>query len=103
MYFVLSLITMALAFGFMFGILTLPSASEIFAEGLHVAVLAVVAVTFVVSGLVQPLFFTHPLCLAVCNSLSVIGEEDYRTIAQSRQAVPGRGEGLADTLHVDAI
>ena len=108
----LSLITLMLAFGFVFGILLLPAASEIAAGGLPiaymtpgviVAVLAVVAVTFVVSGLVQLLFFTHPLCLAVCNSLCVIGEEDYRTIAQSRQAMPGRGEGLADMLDVGAI
>ena len=111
-YFVLSLITMALAFGFMAGILLLPAARETAAGGMPIAhmapgviaaVLAVVAVTFVVFGLVQLLFFTHPLCLAVCNSLSVIGEEDYRTIVQSRQPMPGRGEGLADVLDVGAI
>ena len=108
----LSLVTLMLAFGSIFGILLLPAVTETAAGGLLtaymtpgviVAVLAVVAVTFVISGLVQLLFFTHPLCLAVCNSLSIIGEEDYRTVAQSRQAMPGRGEGLADLLDVGAI
>ena len=108
----LSLITLMLAFGFVFGILLLPAASEIAAGGLPIAymtpgviaaVLAVAAATFVVSGLVQLLFFTHPLCLAVCNSFSIIGDEDYRTVTQGRQAMPGRGEGLADVLDVGAI
>ena len=110
----LGLITLASAFGFMVGILLLsaPGAPEIAAGGMSfahmtpgaiAAVLAVVAATFVVSGLVQLLFLTHPLCLAVCNTLCVIGEEDYRTIAQSRRAVPGRGEGLADVLDVGAM
>ena len=111
-YLALGLITLMLAFGFIFGILLFPAASEIAAGGLPiaymtpgviVAVLAVAAFTFVVSGLVQLLFFTHPLCLAVCSSLGVIGEEDYRTVAQSRQAMPGRGEGLADVLGVGAV
>ena len=108
----LGLITLMLAFGFIFGILLLPAATGTAAgslpiahmtPGVIVAVLAVVAATFVVSGLVQLLFFTHPLCLAVCNSFSIIGDEDYRTVAQSRQAMPGRGEGLADVLDVGAI
>ena len=110
----LSLITLALAFGFMVGILLLPApeAPGIAAGGMSfiqmtpgvvAIVIGVVAATFVVSGLVQLLFLTHPLCLAICNTLCIIGEEDYRTIAQSRQAAPGRGEGLADVLDVGAI
>ena len=111
-YFGLSLITLALAFGFMLGILLLPAApgttagSVLAAQmttGIIAAVIAVVAATFVVSGLVQLLFFTHPLFLALCNSLSVVGKEDYRTIAQSRQSVPGRGEGLADVLDAGSV
>ena len=46
------------------------------------------------------LLLVHPLFRIVCNSFSVIGEEDYAAIAQSQQSMPQRGEGLADTLDV---
>jgi uncharacterized membrane protein YjgN (DUF898 family) len=65
-----------------------------------VAVMAVVVVTF---SVIQVLFFLHPLFRVVAHSLSVIGEEDFSAIAQSRQGLPGRGEGLADALDVGAI
>ena len=62
-----------------------------------IAAFALVAVAF---GLMQLLLLVHPLFRVVCNSFSVIGEEDYAAIAQSQQSMPRRGEGLADTLDV---
>ncbi len=54
-------------------------------------------------GVIRVCFYTHPLLRALCDSLTVTGEENYASIGQSRQARPGRGEGLADTLDVGAI
>ncbi len=64
------------------------------------AVFAAFAVVAVVFGLLRLLLLVHPLFRIVCNSFSVIGEEDYAAIAQSQQSMPQRGEGLADTLDV---
>jgi hypothetical protein len=49
------------------------------------------------------LFFLHPLLRVLCHTLSVTGEEDFAAITQSQHSVPGRGEGLADTLDVGAF
>jgi uncharacterized membrane protein YjgN (DUF898 family) len=65
-----------------------------------VAVMAVVVVTF---SVIQVLFFLHPMFRVVAHSLNVIGEEDFSAIAQNQQSLPGRGEGLADTLDVGAF
>ena len=51
----------------------------------------------------QTLLLVHPLFGTIFGSISVIGEEDFATIAQSRQTPPGRGEGLADALDVGAV
>ena len=62
-----------------------------------------IVVVFPVIGVLRVLFLIHPLFRALSGSISVIGEEDYDTIAQSRQSGPRRGEGLADALDVGAI
>ena len=53
--------------------------------------------------LLQTILLVHPLFGAIVGSVSVVGEEDFATIAQSPQAAPGRGEGLADALDVGAV
>lgn len=61
------------------------------------------AIVFPIIGVLRMLFLIHPLFRAISGSTSVIGEEDYEAIAQSRQSAPRRGEGLADALDVGAI
>ena len=63
----------------------------------------VIVIVFPVIGVLRTLFLIHPLFRAISDSTSVIGEEDYDAIAQSRQSGPRRGEGLADALDVGAI
>ncbi len=46
------------------------------------------------------LLVLHPMAAALFESLTVVGEEDFGSIAQGRQNIPGRGEGLADALDV---
>jgi uncharacterized membrane protein YjgN (DUF898 family) len=69
----------------------------------NLILIAVIALVVVVLGALRILFYVHPLFRIVCRSLEVTGEEDYAAIAQSRQALPGRGEGFADTLDVGAF
>ena len=64
------------------------------------AFVALMAVVVVAMGVLRVLFFLHPLLRVLCHTLTVTGEEDFAAIAQSQQSVPGRGEGLADTLDV---
>jgi len=61
------------------------------------AALVVVSVTF---SVLRAAFLTHPMLKAVIRSLSVWGGQEIAELAQSRQAMPGRGEGLADALDV---
>ena len=61
------------------------------------------AIIFPVIGVLRMLLLVHPLFREISGSTSVIGEEDYEAIAQSRQSTPRRGEGLADALDVGAI
>jgi uncharacterized membrane protein YjgN (DUF898 family) len=69
----------------------------------NLTLIAVIALVVVVLGALRILFYLHPMFRIVCRSLAVIGEEDYAAIAQSRQTVPGRGEGFADALDVGAF
>lgn len=64
---------------------------------------AVMAMTVVSFGVIQVLFFLHPLIRVLCQTMSVLGEEDYAAIAQNQETMPSRGEGLADTLDLGAI
>ncbi|MGH6947105.1 MAG: YjgN family protein [Kiloniellales bacterium] len=57
----------------------------------------------VVQQVLQAVLFINPLSRVVCENLTVIGEEDFDAIAQSAQARPGRGEGLAEMFDVGAI
>ena len=61
------------------------------------------AIAMPVIGALRMLFLVHPLVREVVGTTSIIGEEDYAAIAQSRQSSPRRGEGLADALDVGAI
>ena len=51
-------------------------------------------------AMARTLLLLYPLTGAICRSLTILGEEDFAAIAQSQQARPGRGEGLADSLDV---
>ena len=53
-----------------------------------------------VYGMARLILLVFPIVGALCRTLVVEGEEDWAAIAQSQQARPGRGEGLADSLDV---
>jgi hypothetical protein len=61
------------------------------------AALVVVSVTF---SVLRATFLMHPMLKAVIGSLSVWGGQEIAELAQSRQTMPGRGEGMADALDV---
>ena len=61
------------------------------------------AIALPVIGALRMLFLVHPMVREIAGSTSIIGEEDYAAIAQSRHASPRRGEGLADALDVGAF
>ena len=61
------------------------------------------AIALPVISALRMLFLVHPVVREMADTTSIIGEEDYATIAQSRQASPRRGEGLADALDVGAF
>ena len=61
------------------------------------AALVVVSVTI---SVLRAAFLLHPMLKAVTRSLSVWGGQEIAELAQSQQAMPGRGEGLADALDV---
>jgi len=65
-----------------------------------VGALVVVAVWL---NILRMVLFMHPFFRVVCKSTTIFGDEDYAAIAQSQQAAPARGEGLADALDVGAI
>ena len=64
------------------------------------AALVVVSVTI---SVLRAAFLLHPMLKAVTRSLSVWGGQEIAELAQSQQAVPGRGEGLADALDVGGL
>jgi len=72
-------------------------------EGWPFVLLIAVLILSVVLSVLQLVLLIHPLTRTVCNSLTVIGTEDFAAIAQSEQYAPARGEGLADALDVGAI
>jgi uncharacterized membrane protein YjgN (DUF898 family) len=78
---------------------------ELFAEGPFVSLmlLALIGALATTFNAIRVLFFLHPMFRLVIHSLSTLGQEDFAAIAQSQQATPGRGEGLADTLDVGAF
>ena len=39
----------------------------------------------------------------ICENLEIVGEQDFAAIVQSTEAVPGRGEGLAEAFDVGGI
>lgn len=57
----------------------------------------------VVQQVLRAVLFVNPLARIVCENLTVFGEEDFDAIAQSAQARPGRGEGLAEMFDVGAV
>jgi uncharacterized membrane protein YjgN (DUF898 family) len=54
-------------------------------------------------GVLYVLLFVHPLFDRVVSSLEITGEIDFAALTQSRQDMPGRGEGFADALDVGSI
>ena len=83
------------------------STAWVLSDGSELAAMMVYVVTFVIAipilKVLQTLLLVHPLFGLVFGSISVIGPDDFATIAQSRQATPRRGEGLADALDVSAV
>lgn len=68
-----------------------------------VVLIALLVGAGMVVGALQAALVLHPLLGAVCASLTIVGDEDFAAIRQSRRAVPGRGEGLADALDVGSF
>ena len=64
---------------------------------------AAFAIAIPVVGVLRMLLLVHPLMREVASTTTVIGDDDYASIVQSRQLSPRRGEGLADVLDVGAI
>ncbi len=54
-------------------------------------------------GVLRIVLLVHPLIHRLAESLRVGGEQDFEALAQSRQDMPKRGEGLADALDVGDI
>jgi uncharacterized membrane protein YjgN (DUF898 family) len=67
---------------------------------LLLGLIAALVVISVVWGVVRAAFLMHLMLKAVIRSLSVWGGQEIAELAQSRQAMPGRGEGMADALDV---
>ncbi len=57
----------------------------------------------VLFSVVRIVFWLQPMAKAIAGSISVENPETFETLAQSRQEMPGRGEGLADTLDVAEV
>ena len=57
----------------------------------------------VLLSVVRIVFWLQPMAKAIAGSISVVNPETFETLAQSRQEMPGRGEGLADTLDVAEV
>jgi len=64
---------------------------------------AAFAIAIPVVGVLRMLLLVHPLMREIAGTTTVIAEDDYASIAQSRQFSPRRGEGLADVLDVGAV
>ena len=54
-------------------------------------------------GVIQTVFFIQPLVAEGIRSLSIEGEIDFETLAQSAERGPRHGEGLADALDLSPI
>ncbi len=64
------------------------------------AIIAALVVISVTLSVLRAALLMHPMLKAVTRSLIVWGGQEIAELAQSRQAMPGRGEGLADALDV---
>ena len=84
----------------MFAIRTHTHCPETIPKLVVVGALVVLAVWL---NILRMVLFLHPFFRVVCKSTTIFGDEDYAAIAQSQQAAPARGEGLADALDVGAI
>jgi uncharacterized membrane protein YjgN (DUF898 family) len=82
-----------------------PNSAEMMAQDAApaIAFLAVMVVYMALVGVMQVVVLIHPLFRVICRTFKVKGREDFAGIAQSRQATPSRGEGLADALDVGAF
>lgn len=67
---------------------------------LLMGIIAALVVVSVVWSVLRAAFLMHLMLKAVTRSLMVWGGQEIAELAQSRQAMPGRGEGLADALDV---
>ena len=67
------------------------------------ALIVVFLLYLVTIGILHVVFLVHPLIDRVASSLRITGEIDLEALTQSRQDMPGRGEGFADALDVGSI
>lgn len=81
----------------------IPGAHQEVFTAAHWTVLLVVIMVSVLMSVAQQVFLIHPMFRAIVGTTTVIGTENFASIAQSQQMAPGRGEGLADALDVGAI
>lgn len=71
--------------------------------GFVIGVLIFGLVTALGVGVIQTVFVIQPMLAEVIKSLSIEGEIDFETLAQSAQRGPRHGEGLADALDLSPI
>jgi len=68
-----------------------------------IAIAAVMVVYLPVASVARYLIVIHGLAGPLCRSFEIRGRLDYDALKQSAQAVPKRGEGLAEMLDVGGI
>jgi uncharacterized membrane protein YjgN (DUF898 family) len=67
------------------------------------AIAAVMVVYLPVASVARYLIVIHGIAGPLCNTLEVLGSLDYDALEQSAEAMPKRGEGLAEMLDVGGI
>jgi len=68
-----------------------------------IAVAIVMVIYLPVASVARYLIVIHGVAGPLCNTLSIIGTMDYDALKQSAEAMPKRGEGLAEMLDVGGI
>lgn len=83
---------------------TLESAEGLEIGGLEVAIVAALAVAFLLlRGILVAAFFHHPTLKAICESTTLFGGEELEAVLQRAESEVTYGEGLADALDVGSF
>ena len=68
-----------------------------------IAVAVIMVIYLPVASVARYLIVIHGVAGPLCRTLSIIGTMDYDALEQSAEAMPKRGEGLAEMLDVGGI